>query len=267
MRTAIAVSAALLLSRPVFNQSANSNRISVDEAIAAIEWGRAHDVQPYPIKNGIHGGSPVGAAFTPFVRIALAAHAATVTGGALDLRDFHPSLGERLVYLAMWNDFPVSTVPTDTPLRMELLPEINSALLGSEKAVQPTWFSLGDSSLAKFGATLDHDVAAVGAFPLDALTRGRTVVLYRSAHDVTVTEPPQRGAFWRSRIWINGDEPIAHAHSSIRYQPRDRGIARLALSRAYAADSTGLRSDCERADARRSRKSSVASTPRRLRSA
>jgi hypothetical protein len=90
-----------------------------------------------------------------------------------------------LVYLAIWgkDEFPASTPPIEAPFRMELLPETNSALLGSATATQPTWLSLDDSSLEKFGATLDHPVAAVGAFSVDALKRSSTVVLYRSAHD------------------------------------------------------------------------------------
>ena len=182
---AVALSIAVLFSRPVSNQIATSDHFSVEEATAAVEWGRTHEVRPYPIRNAIHGGSSVGAAFTRFVRIALAARAEMRKGGSLEPKDLPPWLGEPLVYLAMWgkDDFPASTVPIDAPFHIELLPQTNAALLGSAKAEQPTWLSLGDSSLGRFGATLDHEIAAVGAFSVDALNRSGAVVLYRSAHD------------------------------------------------------------------------------------
>jgi hypothetical protein len=109
-------------------------------------------------------------------------------GGSLKPTDLPPSLEEPLVYLAMWgkDDFPgSSTVPIEAPFRIELLPELDSALLGSSRAIPPTWLSLGNTSLVKFGATLDHEVAAVGAFSIDALKHGGAVVLYRSVHDAT----------------------------------------------------------------------------------
>jgi hypothetical protein len=105
-----------------------------------------------------------------------------IEGIAFDPESVPESLAEPLVYVAMWGEDVQSELRLNAPLRMELLSQVDSSLLGSARAIRPNWFSPSSDRLTSLGALLPQN-AAVGAFFLEELSRSRAIALYRAVRN------------------------------------------------------------------------------------
>ena len=163
---------------------------SVEEAI---EWGLSGDPSPYLLRHA-GGVTPnpviVGAIYTPYLRVALAAKAARAAARAFTINDVGPELTEPVIYVAFrWYccdvdrpdassfnpfepfDYQIARVPrtSHVPTHVEL-----------RSALPPLWIRRDVSLLAGFGGQLPFDdVVLVAAYPIDALTIDYDFVIYR----------------------------------------------------------------------------------------
>lgn len=155
----------------------------------AIELGTYGEPAPYLLRHA-GGRTPnsviVGAIYTPYVRVALAARAARAAGRTFAEADVTPQLIEPVFYVAYrWYccdveqnrdtfnpfasfDYKLARVPSPaTPSNLH-------------QASPPLWIRRGVSTLASFGGKLPYnDVVLVAAYPLNLLTTDHDLVIYR----------------------------------------------------------------------------------------
>jgi hypothetical protein len=165
----------------------------IDEAIA---WGTQGNPAPYLLH---YRGRPgrvnvviVGAVYTPFLRVALAAKFAREAGRSFTHNDVSPNLIEPLAYVALrwyccdpdradpanfdpWTPFDYQiAVPGDRVLR--LMP-------GHHVTASPMWITRDVSLLESFGGKLPYrDVVLVAAYPMSVLSTMCDFVIYRELH-------------------------------------------------------------------------------------
>ncbi len=159
----------------------------------AIEWGLSGDPSPYLLRHA-GGVAPnpviVGAIYTPYLRVALAAKAARAAGQAFTINDVSPELTEPTIYVAFrWyccdHDRPdASSFNPFEPFDYQIarVPQTSHLPTDGElrSAVPPLWIRRDVSLLAGFGGRLPFDdVVLVAAYPVDALTADYDFVIYR----------------------------------------------------------------------------------------
>jgi hypothetical protein len=185
------IACAVLFSRLLSAQP--SDTLTPKDIDQAIEWGTQGNPSPYLLH---HQGPPgkvnpviVGAIYTPFLRVALAAKVAREAGRTFTQNDVLPSLIEPVAYVAFrwyccdrdrpdaagfdpWTPFDYQiAVPGDRVLR--LIP-------GLRVAASPVWIRRDISLLESFGGDLPYrDVVLVAAYPMRVLSTTCDFVIYR----------------------------------------------------------------------------------------
>jgi len=191
MRGVAIVVAYALLAGPVRADSVGT--LTSTEIDEAIEWGVNGDPEPYLLH---HAGQPgrvnpviVGAVYTPFLRVALAAKAARQAGRTFAQSDVSQSLIEPLAYVALrWyccdrdrND-PASFDPF-MPFDYKIATpgdRVVRAPYGLRVTASPVWIKRDISILASFGGDLPYrDVVLVAAYPISVLSTACDFVIYR----------------------------------------------------------------------------------------
>jgi hypothetical protein len=170
------------------------DRLSEQEVVQAIQFGLDHPIGPYELRAN---GYVAALLYTPFVRIAMAAHTGRTRGVTFGSADVPDAWRERVVYVAMrW--FPHDPgesggVEADTQdVSVTLVP--SGYLPGYVDRVDPIWLSHDPALLAPFGVTVPYpDVVAIAAFPMAALRADHDVIAFRR----TVTDTGQRGGHYR----------------------------------------------------------------------
>jgi hypothetical protein len=164
----------------------------------AISWTARADPAPY----ALHHQSPdprrvnpviVGAVYTPFVRVALAAKAASDAGRVLSADDVPPQLLEPLAYVAMrWYccdddhgsdaaHFDPST-PFDYKIAVPGYDRFTESFLRQNhlRLAVPLWVNPATAVISDLGGTLPFaDTVLVAAYPIAALVPDLDVVIYR----------------------------------------------------------------------------------------
>lgn len=199
---AMATAAWLLLVSGVASVSAQPTTLSPTDIDDAIRLGWYHDPEPYPLRGqGLPGAETserrihVGAVYTPFIRVALAAKAARLTGRAFAQSDVPSQLLEPVVYVVFrWyvqNCCEPGFATVDSKLASNpkvLLPGDPEWWTAGRVTARPLWVSRDLSLLGTDPPFVD--AALIAAYPLSVLTSANDFVIYRG-------QPP------RSR----GDEP------------------------------------------------------------
>lgn len=150
---------------------------------AAIDWGISGDPQPYLLRHAQGVGTNdvvVGAVYTPFLRVALAAHAAWADGHELTPAEIRPTLTEPVLDIAIrWYAIrcpveepprapTVLVVPKDTPF-------VRNLAGAPPSTVRPVTY------LQSFGGQLPYsDVAVVISYPLKVLRGDVDFVVFKS---------------------------------------------------------------------------------------
>jgi hypothetical protein len=185
---------AVLSAPPLFAQA--SDTLTPKDIDEAIRWGMDGEPTPYLLR---HDGPPgkvnpaiVGAIYTPFLRVALAAKAARSAGRDFASGDVTPSLIEPVIYvafrwyccvdpdhgvdLASWDP---SRAPADYQIAMpgDRVARSHSRL---RVTASPLSISRDISLLARFGGDLPYrDVVLIATYPVSVLPSGPSFVIYR----------------------------------------------------------------------------------------
>jgi hypothetical protein len=196
------VTCALLFAAPLLAQS--SGTPTTKDINEAIEWGTHGDPAPYLLH---HLGQPgkvnpviVGAVYTSFLRVALAAKLASQAGRSFTQSDVQPSLIEPVAYVALrWyccdrnHGADLASFNPLTPFDYKIAVPGDRALRarsGLRVTSPPLWIRRDVSVLASFGGDLSYrDVVLVTAYPMSVLSTGHDFVIYR--------EDPATHSGWR----------------------------------------------------------------------
>lgn len=170
------------------------DRLSEQEVVRAIEFGLGHRIEPHELQGN---GYVAALLYTPFVRIAMAAHAARAQGAMFELANVPDAWRERVVYVAMrW--FPYGPAEPGGPhadnqeVSVTLVPR--GKLPDYVDRVDPIWLSRDTALLTAFGAKVPYpDVVAIAAFPMATLLADHEFIVFRR----TVTQTGQRGGHFR----------------------------------------------------------------------
>jgi hypothetical protein len=200
MRRLPVVVACALLATSV--HAGSTRTLTSKEIDEAIEWGMNGDPAPYLLH---HAGQPgrvnpviVGAVYTPFLRVALAAKVARQAGRTFAQSDVSQSLIEPVAYIALrWyccdrdrND-PASFDPL-TPFDYKIAAPGDRVLRpnsGLRVTTSPVWTTRDVSLLASFGGDLPYrDVVLVAAYPMSVFSTACDFVIYRELPSRTVPE-------------------------------------------------------------------------------
>jgi hypothetical protein len=215
MGTALScVACAILIGTPPV-AAQTSSALTPREIDEAIDWGTRGDPTPYLLH---HSAQPdrinpviVGAIYTPFLRVALAAKAARSAGRSFDASEVAPSLVEPVFYvafrwyccvdsvhgadLATWDP---STPPTDYKIAVP-----GDRFLGSHTQprvmASPLWIKRDLSMLTSFGGDLPYgDVVLIAGYSLNVLSTSSDFVIYRQWH--TATSPTEHTRILVGRV-------------------------------------------------------------------
>jgi hypothetical protein len=169
-------------------------RLSPKMIAEAIERGTYGDPTPYLLRHA-GGRTPnpviVGAIYTPYLRVALAARAARAAGRTFTEADVTPESIEPVFYVA----FRWYCCDTDRPEKDSFNPlvpfdyKVARVRAGDgyaptarslQEAIPPLWIRRDVSLLDAFGGALPYDdVVLVVAYPMSALTTDADFVIFR----------------------------------------------------------------------------------------
>jgi hypothetical protein len=182
---------------PTWVPSERSRAMTSKDVEAAIQWGMQGDPSPYLLHISIQPGggtssAVVGAVYTPFLRVALAARLAREKHQEFAVSDVQPDWVEPVVYVAFrwyccidpehgsdhttWNPFASPTdyviaVPGDPVLRP--MPSIRVT-------ASPLWIRDDPSLLTSFGGDPPYpDLVLIAGYPMDVLSTSSDFVIYR----------------------------------------------------------------------------------------
>jgi hypothetical protein len=180
-----ALSAVPLLAQPFGN-------LTPEDIDAAIKWGTQGTPAPYLLhyrRSDPAKINPVvvGAVYTPFLRVALAAKAAHQRGQSVAVSDVPSSLIEPVAYVAVrWYCCVDRDHGDDLASWHPLVPfDYKIAVPGDRfpttlNLVTPLWVSRDLSILPNFGAELPYqDIVLIAAYPVSALKADMDLVIYR----------------------------------------------------------------------------------------
>lgn len=176
--------------------------LTAAEVKQALAWGEAANPSPYLLHSldprGRQNSIVVGAVYTPFLRVALAAAAARVRGSQLQVDGLQPELLEPVVYVALrWfcgNARGECNPDVDEPIT-DALGRFHLARPGDQLALRdlrltasPIWVEPGTGRLRDFGDLPFTDIVLVAAYALDALAHHDFVIFreYGAAREVRV---------------------------------------------------------------------------------
>jgi hypothetical protein len=180
-----ALSATALSAQPV-------GKLTHEDIDAAIKWGTQGSPAPYLLhhrRSDPAKANPVvvGAVYTPFLRVALAARAAHQRGHSFAVSDVPSSLIEPVAYVAVrWYCCVDRDHGDDLASWHPLVPfDYKIAVPGDRfprplNLVTPLWVSRDLSILSNFGAEVPYkDIVLVAAYPMSALKADMDIVIYR----------------------------------------------------------------------------------------
>jgi hypothetical protein len=184
-----ALCAVPLLAEPL----GNLTREDID---AAIKWGTQGSPAPYRLHHRRPDPAQtnpvvVGAVYTPFLRVALAAKAAHQRGHSFAVSDVPPSLIEPVAYVAVrWYCCVDRDHGDDLASWHPLVPfDYKIAVPGDRlprtlNLVTPLWVSRDLSILSNFGAEVPYeDIVLIAAYPMSALKADMDIVIYREVRE------------------------------------------------------------------------------------
>jgi hypothetical protein len=203
---ALWVAYAVLFATPLVGQP--SPTLTPKDVNEAIEWGLTSNPSPYLLHH--EDGRPgtgvnsviVGAIYTPFLRVALAAKAARDKREDFTPADVKAAWIEPVVYVAFrWyccvdrdhgNDL-AAWDPSKPPVDYEIAVP-GDRVLGGRVTASPLWVRHDISLLASFGGDPPYrDVVLIAAYPMSALSTSPDFVIYREWPSATSPTGKDRG--------------------------------------------------------------------------
>ena len=184
------VSCGLLISISPLLSAEPSGRTGLTRAEIqeAIDFGKTGTPRPYLLRHAGSDGNPivVGLVYTPFVRAALLAHAATRRGEAVTPDDFGPDLVEPTAYIAFrWYCCDYSSPANFDPLGPPD-PEVIALSAGSSpipqkaQGVSPVRVHKGSAFVSQYGGLESYeDIALVAEFPMTMLKAGQAFLIFK----------------------------------------------------------------------------------------
>ena len=170
----------------VTGQARTPTAVDIEEAI---RWGETGTPSPYLLHHAQYQGTTddvvVGAVYTPFVRVALAAHAAHDKGERLDPENIPEWVVEPVVYIAFrWYccDGDHGDMASYHPLEpFDYALAVPGRPAGLRNiAAPPLWVERDLSLLNAFGGVPYSDVVLLAGYPLPALSQPGDFVIYRN---------------------------------------------------------------------------------------
>ena len=161
--------------------------LDLELAGAAIARGRAGAPEPYVLRRVSPGGArvfsgePAGVVYTPFQRIAWAAHVREAAGRPLTVDEVPAWLAAPVVYVALRAP-PVSGDAGPGPLSVVVVAAGTPTCCRDPQPalVRPVWVTDDPAAIARFGAPVPfRDLGVIAAYPLAALRGGLDVVVFR----------------------------------------------------------------------------------------
>jgi hypothetical protein len=160
-----------LISVPAVAKPSGLDEKSVLEALA---YGRSGEPKPYQLSLS---GHVTGIVYTPFIRVAIASHAAHLRGRELAEEDLPDWLTAPLVYFAIRRGPQVPGSTSASTFRASLAP--HGVLPVARIARDAEWVATDSSVLERFAPGVPYDdIVAVAAFPVSAIKAGWDVWLW-----------------------------------------------------------------------------------------
>ena len=155
-------------------------------APAAIIRGRAGEPEPYVLRRVPPAGAlvsalePAGVVYTPFLRIAWAAHARQLSGRPLTVDEVPAWLAAPVFYVALRAP-PVARAGDLGAPSVAVVPAGTATCCREPQPtlVRPLWVTDDPAAIARFGAAIPFsDLGVIAAFPIEALRGGLDVVAF-----------------------------------------------------------------------------------------
>ena len=154
---------------------------------AAIAWGQAGAPGPYLLHRVRSADTPrpeaepAGVVYTPFLRIAWAAHARQASGVPLAVDEVPAWMAAPVFYVALRAPSAVQVGALGPPSIVVVPPDTATCCLESQPTVaRPVWISDDSAVTARFGATLPFsDLGVIAAYPIAVLRAGLDFVAFR----------------------------------------------------------------------------------------
>ena len=152
---------------------------------AAVARGREGAPESYVFNRVPSAGDPTpssepaGVAYTPFLRVAWAAHAREAAGRPLSVDEVPSWLASSVVYLALRRPSAATDV-LGTPAVVAIRPDTATCCLDPQPTViRPLWMTDNPEVIARFGAEVPFsDLGVIAVFPIEVLQGGLDVVAY-----------------------------------------------------------------------------------------
>ena len=153
---------------------------------AAVARGREGAPESYVLDrvpsagDVIPSSEPAGVVYTPFLRVAWAAHAREAAGQPLSVDEVPSWLASSVVYLALRRPSVAATDVLGTPAVVAIRPDTATCCLDPQPTViRPLWITDNPEVIARFGAEVPFsDLGVIAVFPIEVLRGGLDVVAY-----------------------------------------------------------------------------------------
>ena len=144
---------------------------------AAIAWGREGEPGSYVLGRVPSVGDrtrslePAGVVFTPFLRVAWAAHVRQTAGRPLRVDEVPPWMAAPIVYLVLRAPPAARADATGMPAIAVVPPDTGTCCLDPQPTLmRPLWMTDDPGVLARFGAAVPFsDLGIIAAFPVEVL--------------------------------------------------------------------------------------------------
>ena len=213
--------------------AAHDQNISLtSEQIAeAIAWGRSAQPDAYVLRSAFTTNkTPPGAAYTPYLRVALAARAAADQQRKFTAQDITAEMTAPLIYFAIGDygadPLPLHSLPPGAPLSMRLITEHSHPRSPLRREVSPVWIRFEVPAYLRYGLRPDWSYA-FGAFPIEQVKADTRVELYREHREGS------RPGYGGARLGVGSGPPSVEMRTSERAPEGARGRygTRKALTR------------------------------------
>jgi hypothetical protein len=160
--------------------------LAPNDIAQAIEWGRSGRAEPYTLRSVFpHNKTRPGVAYTPYVRVALAARAAMQAELEFGPSEVTQEMTAPLVYFAIGDAGPdplPGSLAWETSLRMRLVTPHSDPMSPSRRQLSPVWMTRDIPNSLRYGLRPDWSYV-VGAFRIEDVKPDTRVELYREFRD------------------------------------------------------------------------------------
>ena len=169
----------MLMARP----EGGLDRTQLDTAIT---WGRERAPDSYVLRRMLSASDPTpslepaGVIYTPFLRVAWAAHARAADGRGFSVDEVPSWMASSVIYLALRTPSAAAADVLGTPAVAVVRPDTATCCLTPQPTlVRPLWVTNDPDVIARFGAAVPFsDLGVIAVFPIEVLRGGLDVVAF-----------------------------------------------------------------------------------------